>query len=63
MDLCKNCGRVLEKDEIAIYKRMVNRGATDFLCVACLAAHFNVSEDMIKEKIDHFRKMVCTLFE
>lgn len=63
MDLCKNCGRVLEKDEIAIYKRMVNRGATDFLCVACLAAHFNVSEDMIKEKIDHFRKMGCTLFE
>lgn len=63
MNKCRNCGRVLEKDEIAIYKRMVNRGATDFLCVACLAAYFSVSEELVKEKIEHFRKMGCTLFE
>lgn len=60
---CKNCGKELEKDEIAIYKRMVNRGATEYLCIGCMAAYFNVGEDLIREKIEHFRKMGCTLFD
>ena len=59
---CRNCGKELEADEIAIYKRMVNRGATDFLCIPCFAAEFKVSEELIREKIRHFREMGCTLF-
>ena len=63
MERCKNCQRPLVNDEIAIYKRMVNRGATEFLCMTCMAKYFNVSEELVKEKIEHFRKMGCTLFE
>ena len=59
---CRQCGRELKHDEIAIYKRMVNRGATDYLCISCFAKEFRVSEDLIREKIEHFKKMGCTLF-
>ena len=61
-DCCRNCGRKLTGDEIGIYKRMVNRGATDFLCASCLSSYFHIEEAMIYEKIEHFRAMGCTLF-
>lgn len=61
-DTCRNCGRELTADEIGIYKRMVNRGAADFLCASCLAAHFKIDEALVYEKIEHFRAMGCTLF-
>ena len=42
---------------------MVNRAARTFYCIACLAAHFEVPEDALREKIAQFREMGCTLFE
>ncbi len=63
MAKCKKCGRELENDEIGIYKRMVNRGATEFLCIKCLADYFEISEDFVRSKIEHFRNMGCTLFD
>lgn len=60
---CYQCGRILHKDEIALHKRIINRGATKHLCITCLAAYFNCSEDLLREKIAHFRQMGCTLFE
>ena len=62
MAVCKQCGRGLTGDEVGIYKRMVNRGATEFLCKACLAAHFGCTVAQIDEKIEHFRAMGCALF-
>ena len=61
-DCCSRCGRALEDDEIAIYRRMVNRAAQHFLCVSCLAEAFGVAEALVYEKIEHFRAMGCTLF-
>ena len=62
-DCCKTCGRKLVNDEIAIYKRMVNRGATEYLCLTCFAAYYRVTEELLQEKIKHFRDMGCTLFK
>jgi len=59
---CRNCGRSLSVDEIGLYKKMVNRGATSYLCITCLAEHFNCSEYDLRERIEYFRKMGCTLF-
>lgn len=59
---CMQCGRELTHDEIAVYKRMVNRGAKEYLCITCFAKKFKVSEELIWEKIEHFKKMGCTLF-
>ena len=61
-DYCCNCNRVLEHDEIALTRKLVNRGAQEFLCLSCLAARFNVTEDLLKEKIEHFKRQGCTLF-
>ncbi len=62
MSLCKNCEKSLLNDEIAIYKRLVNRGAQEFLCINCLAEHMEVEVSDIEEKIVQFKKMGCTLF-
>lgn len=59
---CFRCGTQLSADEIAIYKRMVNRGAAQCLCIHCFAEEFDVTEELIRQKIEHFKKMGCTLF-
>ena len=59
---CAVCGKPLSQDEIAVTKKLISRGATSFLCVACLADHFEVRPRDIRERIDHFRATGCTLF-
>ena len=63
MNRCKSCGRDLLPDEIGLYKKIVNRGATEYLCMTCLADKFECSEELLKRKIEHFRNMGCLLFE
>lgn len=64
MAICNKCGEELHKDEIAIYKRLINRAASEeeMLCKSCLADKLAVSEAIIDEKIKHFREIGCTLF-
>lgn len=60
---CKKCHRPLERDEIAIYKRLVHRAATEYLCLTCFAEKFKVTEEQLREKIQLFRDMGCILFQ
>ena len=62
MSACQRCGKELTFNEIGAHKKLVNRGAETFLCKACLAAKFRVSEALIDEKIRQFKAMGCTLF-
>jgi hypothetical protein len=41
---------------------MISRGAESFLCLSCLADHFEVPEQALRQKIKEFREMGCTLF-
>ena len=59
---CARCGAVLEKDDIALTRKMVNRGAEVFFCVPCLADHFELTEEILRNKIREFKAMGCTLF-
>lgn len=59
---CKNCNKKLIRDEIAIYLRLVNRGAKEYLCIPCLAEYFKCSEEVIKARIENFKAMGCKLF-
>lgn len=61
-EYCFSCGRELTSDEIAIYRRMVNRAASEYLCISCFAREFSVTEELICQKIRHFKEMGCTLF-
>ena len=60
---CVRCGAVLSKDETALTRKLINRGATEFFCLSCLADHFQLSEDILRKKIDEFKAMGCTLFD
>ena len=62
METCIHCGAPLTSDEIGLTKKLVNRGATSFYCIHCLAEEFSVSEELLREKIVQFRAMGCTLF-
>ena len=59
---CARCGAVLQKDDIALTRKMINRGADRFLCISCLADHFELTEAVLREKIREFKAMGCTLF-
>ena len=62
LPVCCRCGRPVTRDEVAVTKKLVNRGATSFLCVPCLARRFEVTEADIRERIAYFRSTGCTLF-
>ena len=59
---CITCGRPLEKDEVALTRKLINRGATQYLCIDCLAKKFEVTREDLEHKIEEFRQMGCTLF-
>lgn len=60
--VCIRCGTSLSHDEIALTKKLVNRGSTQFYCLSCLAAAFEVSEQDLQNKISFFKRIGCTLF-
>ncbi len=62
MACCKDCGAPLTADEVAMTKKLLNRGATEYLCYTCLAAFFNCDVALLRRKADQFRAGGCTLF-
>ena len=62
MSSCLKCGRELTFDEIAVYKKMVNRASVEYMCKGCLAKRFDVSVDFIDKKIEQFKSQGCLLF-
>ncbi len=62
MAQCIRCFKNLSADEIAIYRRLIHRGAQTFLCRECLADKLGCGVEKIDEKIAHFKEIGCTLF-
>ena len=59
---CCVCGAPLVPDEIALTRKLINRGAQQYQCLACLAGFFGCSTDLLREKIVQFRRQGCALF-
>lgn len=60
---CKECGAELLADDIAIYRKLVNRGASEFLCIDCLAEKLSTTREEIERLIEYYRSTgKCTLF-
>ena len=59
---CQKCGGQVSGDEIGLYKKLVNRGASTYLCKVCLAERFSCDTELLDEKIRQFKRMGCTLF-
>lgn len=61
-EYCMHCGKELMHDEIALYRKLYNRGAKSFLCISCSSQYLQVSEELLLTKMQEFKKMGCTLF-
>lgn len=59
---CKNCRRALTADEIGLTQKMINRGATEWMCIQCLSKFFSCEEELLLKKIEEFRALGCMLF-
>ena len=59
---CCQCGARVNRDEIGLTKKLINRGTEDYLCLACLSKRFQVSPEKLLEMADAFRASGCTLF-
>ncbi len=62
-EYCRKCGTLLMQDEIAMTKKLINRGTTIYYCTNCLAETFDVRREDIEEKIVYYKCMGCTLFQ
>ena len=63
MERCVTCGKELTRDEMALSKKLINRGAKRGKCLACLSAYYQLSEQRLHELIAHYRAQGCTLFD
>lgn len=60
---CKKCRKPLESDAIPIYKKLIDRGAEEYLCIDCLAEHIGTSRKHIEDLIDYYTESgTCALF-
>ena len=62
MEKCNLCNKELQKIDIGLSKKLINRGTTTYFCISCLAKKYNCSEELLREKAEHFKNMGCTLF-
>ncbi|MDD4125328.1 MAG: hypothetical protein PHW77_06370 [Eubacteriales bacterium] len=59
---CVKCGAPLTCDDMGAHKKLINRGAKEFMCIPCLAVYFQVSEELVRQKVEEFKKAGCMLF-
>ena len=59
---CAACARPISPDEIAVTRKLINRGTKTWYCADCLARRFDVRREDIEERIAYFKRMGCTLF-
>ncbi len=60
---CISCQHDLSAIDIALTKKLINRGAEEFMCIDCLAKKFSVTKELLLEKAEHFKNTGCLLFE
>ena len=61
--LCNNCGAALCSDETALYRKLIFRAATEYLCMDCLAVELRTSREKLQMLIDYYHRTgICSLF-
>ena len=61
---CYVCGKMpLTKDEIGLVKKLIDKKATNYYCLSCLAEYLEVAEEELLAKIEEFKEEGCTLFK
>lgn len=61
---CVACGRqALEKDTVAINKKLLGIDIKNFYCMECLADYLECSVEDLLDKIEAFKDEGCVLFK
>lgn len=60
---CKTCGVALEKDWIALNRKLLDINAKDYFCIGCLADTFSCEVEDLEIKIEEFKEEGCVLFK
>ena len=61
---CLACGKKeLDKDTIAINKKLLGVDVKSFYCMDCLADYLGCTVDDLLDKIEEFKEEGCTLFK
>ena len=60
---CAYCDKEkLSKNEIGLNKKLIHRQIERMMCLTCLAAYFETTEEELKEMIERFKRQGCALF-
>ncbi len=59
---CCECGKSIEKDEIALCKKLLDIETEDFYCIDCLSEYLECTKSDLEIKIQEFKEQGCTLF-
>ena len=59
---CYYCKKTLEKDEIALCKKLLGKKIKQYFCVDHLADVLDSDVDTLTAKIEQFKEEGCTLF-
>ena len=59
---CRDCDRLLIKDEIALNRKLISPDIQELQCLDCMSESFGCDVEDLKIKIDEFKEQGCTLF-
>lgn len=59
---CEKCGDEIQKDVVALNKKLISKHTKEFFCLECLAVFLDTSVEALEEKIEEFKEEGCTLF-
>lgn len=61
---CVSCFKEnLNKDAIALNKKLLGKDIERFYCLNCLAEYLNTTVEELMDKIEEFKEEGCTLFK
>lgn len=60
---CAFCAKEkLSKGEIGLNRKLIHRQIERMMCLACMAAYFETTEENLIETIEYFKRCGCPLF-
>lgn len=62
MEKCYYCEMKLEKDDVALCKKLLGKKIKQYFCRRHLAEVLDTDIDTLTEKIEQFKEEGCTLF-
>lgn len=60
---CYKCNALLTTDEISLYRKLISRSASSYLCLECLSERLAVKREKLEGLIQYYYESgTCCLF-